>query len=97
MINVAQVEVDGEKALGLKVGLPNSPPLLLIVGKKGFVMCGYLNIDAAERLQAAAAVVSGVRSFDDVLKAEVKAVTSRAQEYGVNVGIKGKDALKRFI
>ena len=97
MIYVEKLDVEGKGVLGLKVELPSSPPLLLIVGNKGFIMCGYLNIEVAEKLQVAAAVVSGVKNFDDVLNAEIKAVTSRAKELGINVGLKGKEALKKLI
>ena len=97
MIYVEKLDVEGKGILGLKVELPDSPPLLLIVGDKGFIMCGYLNIEVAEKLQVAAAVVSGVKNFDDVLNAEIKAVTSRAKELGINVGLKGKEALKKLI
>ena len=97
MIYVEKLDVEGKGALGLKVELPSSPPLLLIVGNKGFIMCGYLNIEVAEKLQVAAAIVSGVKNFDDVLNAEIKAVTSRAKELGINVGLKGKEALKKLI
>jgi len=94
---VEKLDVEGKGVLGLKVELPSSPPLLLIVGNKGFIMCGYLNIEVAEKLQVAAAIVSGVKNFDDVLNAEIKAVTSRAKELGINVGLKGKEALKKLI
>jgi len=57
-------------------------------------MCGFLNVDAAERLGVAAAVVSGVKNFDDVLNAEIKAVTSKAGSFGVRVGMRGAEALK---
>lgn len=97
MIYVEKLDVEGKVVLGLKVELPSSPPLLLIVGNKGFIMCGYLNIEVAEKLQVAAAVVSGVKNFDDVLNAEIKAVTSRAKELGINVGLKGREALKKLI
>ena len=97
LIYVEKLDIEGKGALGLKVELPSSPPLLLIVGNKGFIMCGYLNIEVAEKLQVAAAVVSGVKNFDDVLNAEIKAVTSRAKELGINVGLKGKEALKKLI
>jgi len=97
MINVTQLKIDDKAAVGLKVDLPDSPPLLLIIGPIGFVMCGLLNIDAAERLKATAAMVSGVRSFDDVLEAEIKAVTSKAQMKGVRVGMKGKEAVKLLL
>lgn len=97
MIYVEKLDIEGKGVLGLKVELPSSPPLLLIVGNKGFIMCGYLNIEVAEKLQVAAAIVSGVKNFDDVLNAEIKAVTSRAKELGINVGLKGKEALKKLI
>lgn len=97
MINVTSLKVNGKNCLGLQVDLPESPaPLLLIVAEKGFVMCGFLNVEAAERLNVAAAMVSGVKSFEDVLNAQVKAVTSKAKNFGVDVGMKGAEALKRM-
>ena len=94
MINIASLKVDDKACLGVKVELPDSPPLLLVIAGKGFVMCGFLNVDAAERLGVAAAVVSGVKNFDDVLNAEIKAVTSKAGSFGVRVGMRGAEALK---
>ena len=89
-----QLVVDDKTVTGLKVDLPDSPPLLAIIGGTGFVMCGFLNIDAAEKLNVTAAVVSGVRTFEDVLKAEIKAVTSKAKMKGITIGMKGEEAVK---
>ena len=97
MINVASLEIDDKVAVGLRVDLPDSPPLLLIIGRTGFVMCGFLNIDTAERLNVTAAMVSGVKTFDDVLEAEIKAATSKAQTKGIRVGMKGKEAVKLLL
>jgi uncharacterized protein YunC (DUF1805 family) len=99
LIDVTPLKIiDNKTALGLWVELPESPaPLVMIIGRLGFVCCGFLNIEAAEKLNVAAAMVSGVKNFDDVLNAEVKAVTSKAQALGVKTGIKGKDALKLFL
>lgn len=97
MIYVEKLDVEGKSVLGLKVELPNSPSLLLVVGNKGFIMCGYLNIEVAEKLQVVAAMVSGVKSFDDVLNAKIKAVTTKAKDLGVNVGLKGREALKKLV
>ncbi len=94
MIEVGRLKVDGRTALGLKVDLPDSPPLVAVVGEKGFVMCGFLNVDAAERLGVTAAMVSGVKTFDDVLDAEVKGVTSKAEIVGIRRGMKGREAVK---
>ena len=94
MISVVSVKVYNRTCLGVRVELPGSPPLLLVVAEKGFVMCGFLNVDAAEKLGVAAAMVSGVKSFEDVLDAEVKAATSKAKMLGVEAGMKGAEALK---
>jgi len=97
MINVAPLKIDDKVAVGLRVDLPDSPPLLLIVGRTGFVMCGFLDIAIAEKANAAAAKVSGVKTFDDVLAAEIKAVTPKAQMKGIKVGMKGKDGVKLLL
>jgi len=97
LISVASVKVGEKACLGVRVELPESPPLLLIVAGKGFVMCGFLNIEAAERLGVAAAMVSGVKTFDDVLNAEVKAATTKAKSLGVQPGMRGAEALTRML
>jgi uncharacterized protein YunC (DUF1805 family) len=94
MISVTTLRVDGKSFMGLRTDLPDSPPLLLIMGEKGFVMCGFLNVESAEKLGVTAAVVSGVKTFDEVLNGQVKAVTSKAKNLGIEVGMKGADALK---
>ena len=96
MIMVRSLKVLDKTCMGLRVELPDSPPLLLMVAEKGFVMCGFLNIDVAEKLGVAAAVVSGVRSFEDVLDAQVGSVTSRAKALGVTERMKCVDVLSRM-
>ncbi len=97
MIEVTPINIENNTATGLKVELPESPaPLVMIVAKNGFVCCGFINMEVAERLGVAVAMVSGVKSYDDVLKAEVKAVTTKAQVAGVKMGMKGLEALKRL-
>ena len=97
MININPLKIGGKTAVGVRVDLPESPPLLLVIGEKGFVMCGFLNMDAAEKLNVTAAMVSGVKDFSDVLKAEVRAVTSEAREKGIKTGMSGKDAIERLL
>jgi len=96
MIEVTTVKVDGKAYLGLKADLPESPPLLLILAEKGFLMCGFLNVESAEKLAAAAAMVTGVKCFEDVLNAQVKALTTKAKSLGVEAGMKGSEALKHM-
>lgn len=92
-----QLKIADKTATGLLVELPDSPPLVMIIGKTGFLMCGFLNMEAAEKLNVVAAMVSGVKSFDDVLNAEIKAVTSKASMKGISAGMKGEDALKLLV
>jgi len=96
MFEVSMVKIDKDSFLGLKAELPNSPPLLLIVGNKGFVMCSYLNMEAAERLGTVAAMVSGVKTIDDVLNAQVRAATSKAKELGIESGALVKNILGKL-
>lgn len=86
MLEVDNLVVEGKSFLGIKVTFRDIPPLLLIKGEKGFVMCGYLNYDAAENLGATAAIVSGVNSFNDVLNASIKNSTTKAKELGLETG-----------
>jgi uncharacterized protein YunC (DUF1805 family) len=94
MIEIDQLNIDGKTVVGVKVNLPDSAPLVAIIGDQGFVMCGFLNVDTAETLGVAAAMVSGVRTFDDVLRAEIRAATSKAKAKGVKLGMPAQDALK---
>ncbi len=98
MIKVTNLKVDSKVCLGLQVDLPEcAAPLLLIMGEKGFVVCSFLNLETAERLNVAAAIVSGVKTFEDVLNAPVKALTSKAQNLGVESSMKGSEALKKMM
>ena len=67
--------------------------LLLIQGQNGMLGCGYFNIETADKLNSAMAIVTGVKCYDDMLTRPVVKVSTRAAEYGVTVGISGKDAL----
>ncbi len=96
MFEIDKFTIDGKTFQGMKSTLPDLPPLLIIKGEKGFIMCGYLNIDVAEKLGAAAATVSGVNSFTDVLNAEIKASTSKAKKLGVEPGKVVKEVIMKL-
>lgn len=83
---------DGHTFDAVRVPLQGAS-LLVIVGKNGFLGCGYLNMETAEKLGAAFALVTGVSSFDDMLAKDVKAVSSAAAARGVTVGMTGREAL----
>jgi uncharacterized protein YunC (DUF1805 family) len=96
MIEIDKFHIKGKTFQGVKVTLPDLPPLILIKGDKGFVMCGYLNQEVAQRLDAVAAIVSGVNSFEDVLNAEINFSTTRAKELGLEPGKIVRDVIENL-
>ena len=95
-MNSSQIDIDGHPIFTVEVALPGAP-LVVAYTKNGFVMCGYLDIETANKLNVAAALVRGVKTVDDLLKAEVKAVSKVALEKGVQLGVSGKQALAQFL
>ena len=87
-----RIEIDGIAFSGSTIEMLQGK-LLLIQGKKGMLGCGYFNIAVADKLGSAMATVSGVGSYDDMLKATVNGVSARAAEAGVKPGMTGKEAL----
>ena len=59
-------------------------------------MCGYLNINVAEKLGDIAVMVTGVNNLDEMINKEIKAVTSKAKELGINIGLKVSDILDKL-
>jgi uncharacterized protein YunC (DUF1805 family) len=90
------VEIGKKKGVGMEIELPKAP-LVLVKGKHGFVMCGYLNAEVADKMGEAAAVVRGVKTVDDLLAAKITAVTAAASARGVSVGMTGREALSHLL
>ncbi|RLG80831.1 MAG: DUF1805 domain-containing protein [Thermoprotei archaeon] len=90
------LRVNGKSLVGIKVELPNAPPLLVVKGEKGFVMCGYLNMHVVEELGVLAAIVKGISSIDELLEKEIAESTSKAREHGIFPGAKVKQILDRL-
>lgn len=96
MLEVKEIKLEKGSIVGIKIELPNAP-LILLKGKKGFIMCGYLNIETANKLKDAAAVVKGVKTIEEALNAKIEAVSDRAKEIGIKVGMKSVEALNLLI
>ena len=71
-------------------------PLLIIKGAKGFLGCGYINVETCNKTGEACGIVTGVKTHDEMLNAEIKAVSTEAARLGVLVGMKGEEALEIF-
>lgn len=70
--------------------------LVLITEDKGYLMCGLLDIAAAEKLGHAACKVTGVSTPKDALAAKVVQCTSKARELGVTDAMTGEQALQKM-
>ncbi len=92
---VEQINLKIGSALGVKLDMEHAP-LLVIRAGKGFVMCGYLNMDTANKLGDAAVRVTGVNSFEDVLKANVVDVSEAGRKLGITIGMPVEEALMKM-
>jgi uncharacterized protein YunC (DUF1805 family) len=95
MLEIDTYQQDGKVFQFMKMPMQKAP-LLVLKGEKGYVMCGYLNLEAAEKLGDIAVRVTGVNTLEDVLSKEVAGVTSRAKEVGITPGDKVKDILGKL-
>ena len=93
---IEEIKLENGSALGLKMDMEHAP-LLVIRARKGFVMCGYLNMDVANKLGDAAVRVTGVKSFEDVLNAKAVDVSEAAKKLGITIGMPAREALMKML
>jgi len=67
-------------------------PLLIVKGSLGFLGCGYINTDSC--IDEACAIVTGVNTHNDMLKATIKAVSKDATKLCIKVGMTGAEAME---
>lgn len=95
-MQVTDIIVGGNKAKGIVVPLGNAN-MVIVVGPNGYVMCGYLSIEAADKFGDCAAVVAGVRTVDELLSGKVVKTSSAAYGKGVRPGMTGLEALSKMV
>ena len=95
MIYTEFVKIASRSYTYLKVEM-GTAPLVLLKGEKGFVMCGYLNLEAAEKLNDIAVRVTGVKDLESLLNAKVAGVTSGAKALGIKEGDKVSNIVYRL-
>ncbi len=86
------MEFEGKEFTAYSIPTTNTN-VLLIGAENGFLACGYFNIDVANKVKDVCAIVTGVKTPDDMLAARVVAVSNAAAELGIEEGITGKEAL----
>jgi uncharacterized protein YunC (DUF1805 family) len=84
------------EAIGYCINLGKAP-LILIQVKKGYVMCGYLNMNAANKLGDIAGKVTGVNTFEEALNAPLVEVSENAKKAGFQEGMNTQDFLNKLL
>ena len=93
MIKTEILNVNGNPVQGVHINAPGGeghPNMLVLVCKKGYIMCGYLNLGTSDAVADAACVIGGA-CFDDILNNPVKAVSAEGEKLGIKVGMTGAE------
>lgn len=102
MLEMEPIMIDGHQFTAVQMKLPKTN-FLAVTNDKGYIMCGALDValfnsnpKLRERKIIAGRAV-GVRSIDQLINAPLESVTLAAEELGITVGMKGRDALLKMI
>lgn len=71
----------------------NNTAVLIIAANNGFLACGYIKVETANKVGDACAIVTGVKTPEDMLEAYVVDASEKAKEMGVKKGMNGTEAL----
>ena len=93
MIKCPKIKIGGKYIEAFLLSL-QSKNLILLKGSRGYVMCGYLNLKAAERFKDAAIKITGISTIEEALKTSVHSCTSSARRLGIYKGQPIKEVLK---
>ena len=78
-----ELDIDGRLYSGVELHTRHAV-MLLIQGEQGNLGCGYFSLAPADKLGDRFAIVTGVKSFSDMLEAKVVAASSAALACGVS-------------
>ena len=89
-----EIKIKNSIFKGIELDLCDSSKLLVITGKKGYIMCGYLNINTAQKRDDVACIVTGVKTIEDILNSKIVALTVKAQSLGISMNMEVRKALE---
>jgi uncharacterized protein YunC (DUF1805 family) len=96
MITEKRIKIKDKNVTGIEIRLQNAN-LVLVITEKGYIFCGYLNLNTAEKLGDVASVVTGIKTVKDLLEAEIVALTSKAKDLGIKKGMLAREAIERYL
>lgn len=71
--------------------------LIIFRGTKGYVMCGYLNLGAANKFNDVAIKIIGVSSIKEALGAKVHSLSQAAKRLGIYKNQSIREVLKVIV
>lgn len=93
MIKREKIKIGAKYIEAVLINL-QSKNLILLKGSRGYAMCGYLNMKAAQRFKDAAIKITGISTIKEALKTSVHSCTNPARKLGIYKGQPIKEALK---
>ncbi|MBM3247843.1 MAG: DUF1805 domain-containing protein [Candidatus Omnitrophica bacterium] len=96
MFTQRNIKLKNKDISGIEVNLHNAN-FVLAVAPKGYICCGYLNLETAQKLDDIACVVTGVKTIEDLLKADIVNMTHQAQALGIKRGMNAQEVLERYL
>ena len=99
MIETKPVDVNGKTAVGVEIGnpdFPEKPAIIVLIAKKGLIVCKNFDIDALDKRNVTAARAKGLTKIEDSLEARIESCTSKARALGIAEGMAGREALMKL-
>jgi len=84
-MELKKIKVGRKTIVGLTLPL-QTKNLIVLRGAKGYIMCGYLDMNAADKFNDVAIKVTGVSTIEDALAATAVSVSRAAVSLGVSPG-----------
>lgn len=96
MIDNEIIETKHGAALGTKIKLWNAP-LLIMRAMKGYIVCGYFSKETVEKMKDCAVIVTGVKSFNEMLDAKPSYISRAAKRLGIRKTMTCAQALDKMV
>lgn len=99
MIEIKPVDMNGKTVVGVEIGnpdFPEKPAIIVLIAKKGLIVCKNFDIDALDKRNVTAARVKGLTKIEDALEARIESCTSKARALGIAEGMAGREALMKL-
>jgi uncharacterized protein YunC (DUF1805 family) len=94
------IVIDNHQFTAITVNLPKTN-FMAVTNENGYIMCGALDVALLnEKLKERGIIAGravGVRTIEQLLDAPLESITIEAENRGITVGMKGKDALLKMI